>query len=477
MPSYLEIEHNHRLDRWPEIMRFKIVSIVSIVLLATLFCFRSDNLLLYIPYTFCVICLTLSIGNPRVSIFLKFLIGLFLLGNWLKVTIHGIFDYPYVEATGRFSGTIDQWERFYLFSIAISAALLSSVIINSHARRTQRINRAATLQKTSTIAFAQASIILILLIYALNWQYGFYRIGIAPELNLPFGLNAPASFLVYLGAPMLIAIIATNSVVKHKSVTRGALISVALLSLLAAIVTYSRATVAVLMLPIILGMYKTSREITGKPQSIFRFLIVIIPTVVLTLASVSVLRITVFGVEANVTRDAVNLYIFESLGLFIDRWIGAEGLMVAVSTQQSFGLFLELLVESPSAGAQGVYQNLADSQYLNLYLSNMTFLTLPGVFALLAFSGSFMIVFGGVMVICFFGVAIEQILIKTFDRQYTLQYLISGSIAFHFSQMIFPVLIIPFIIQLLVFLVLLRTLYSRPSHGARYGNHNLSQDG
>lgn len=440
-------------------MKVNAVLYTATVILATLYIFHNDVFTLYIAYTFLIILLLWAIFQPRVSTFLKFIIGFFILGNWFKITIHGIFKYPYVEATGAFSDTPEKWEKYFLFSIAIAVALIISAIATIVAPRTVGRVGSSELTMPSSKLFTQVSVLLVLLIYALNWQFGFYRIGVARSLSLPFGLNAPASFMVFMVAPMLTAIIATNSVIRHKIVTTRTLSAIAIVSMLAAITMYSRATVVIVMLPIVLGMYKKSLEINGVSQSLVALVLVTVPTVVGVLASVSLLRIIVYGGAETILRSDVDSYLYESLGLFVDRWVGAEGLMVAVSSEGSFDLFLKMLIENPANGAQSLYQNLSDSQYVSMNLQGMTFLTLPGTFAIFAFSGSLILVFFGTLLVAGFGVIIDQVAVRLFPRQYSIQLLVSCSVAYHFSQMIFPQLLYPFVVQMVFFLFGLSLFY------------------
>ncbi len=422
--------------------------------------YQSPDSPLYIVHTFLISALAYTLSKQLRSFFLLFISTLFIAGNWLKVSVHNIFLYKYVEATGSFNGSAQHWDEFFYFSISMSIALLTTVLVIDLAPKKKGFGRIKQLARTNSRMFFYISTILVIVIYLLNWRFGFYRIGVARELYLSFGLDAPASFLVYLGAPMLVAVLATNSVTKNRSVTIQSLIAIALVIILASTSTYSRASIVIVMLPIILGLYRKSKEITGQAQSITPVVFVMVPTLVLSLAFVSIARVFAYTDATTVDSDILIFYFFENLGLFIDRWIGAEGLMVAVSSNQSMDLFITMLFENPASGVNSIYQILSDSQYQHMLLVDKTFLTLPGAFALLAFSGNVLVSFIGVLLICILGVLVEQFVVQTYKSHYSLQYLISASLAYHFSQMIFPVLLIPFLIQVMFFLTLLKFFFS-----------------
>lgn len=440
-------------------MIFKITSTVTLIILALVFCIRTEGSLLYIFFSLFVVLLLPTLASSRVPIFLRFTIGLFVLGFWLKPTLHGIFEYPYVEATGAFSGEEAQWSSYFVYAIIISSALLICSIWSFSVPRAQPRLAEDVIQRSSMKIFFQVSALIIILVYMLNWKFGFYRIGVGRDLYLPYGLNAPASFMVYLGAPALLAILASDSVLRKRKVTITALLVVAVISIIAAITTYSRATILVLVFPIVLGMYRKAREVNGASQSFWGLVVVMAPTSLIILGSVSVMRILVYGGAESVTSKGLELYFYESLGLFVDRWIGAEALMVSVSSAQSIDLFLKMLMEDPSVGVKSIYQELSASQYFWLDLDNMSFLTLPGAFALLTFSGSYLVVFVGVLAICVLGVCIEWVVVKLFVGQYSLQYVFLLYLAYYLSQVIFPRLLMALIVQMVLFLGILNIYY------------------
>lgn len=437
-------------------MKFRFWSAALMTLSAVLYCINSGSSILYILYTLFSFALIQFVNNKNHNAFLKFISFLYFLGGWAKITVHGIFDYPYVERNGYFAGTPDEWNQFFSSSIIICSALIISFLLSKCLTRTQKIFPIKSQERITTDSFAKIASCFIVVIYALNWQFGFYRIGVSRELSLPFGLDAPASFMVYLVAPALAAILANDSVVKNAKVTKTALFYLSLVSIIAAIVTYSRSTVAVIMLPIAIGMYKQSRVISNKNFPIYPLFVFMGIALIVSLIAVSLQRISVYGGSVSPFDQSFEIYISESLGLFVDRWIGAEGMMVAVSSKQSIDLFLKMIFEDPTIGTSGIYQQLSLSQYYNLSLDGKTFLTLPGVFAILAFSGSFAILFFGVLLISIVGVSVDRFISRNFGGNYPLHYLISGSLAYHFSQMVFPRLFLPFIIQLAVFLIMLK---------------------
>jgi len=396
--------------------------------------------------------LLMLIADGRASGFMLMLSILFVLGNWLKVSLHYIFDYPYVEPTGSFGGTNHEWSDFHIYSAAITAALMLNTAMIRAVSKANSIN--CNYKKTGKKPrwHYSASILFILLIYYANWNFGFYRIGVARELHLPFGLNALASFLVFLGLPMLLAIQASYDVERHKTLTTRNVLLIATISIVAATTTYSRAIVMLVMMPILYGAYCQAKRNYDERLSIKPLMLFSAIALLISILVVSGVRISVYSDESALDTALLYYYLFESLGLVSDRWIGAESLMVAVASKKSLGLFIELLIENPAAGVNSIYQALSNSRYVEL--DGKTFLTLPGVFALLAFSGNFFIIFIGVTMISGIGIAIEKIMNNYFQGFVALRFIVITALAYHFSQMNYPYLLIPFLVQLLIFIKL-----------------------
>jgi hypothetical protein len=147
-------------------------------------------------------------------------------------------------------------------------------------------------------------------------------------------------------------------------------------------------------------------------------------------------------------------YAFESLGLVIDRWIGAEAIMVAVSDGgASFTLMMDLLLEDPALGNDAIYQILSGSKYESQ--DGFTFLTLPGYIGILALSGSIFLIFAGGVIVLFAGLCFERFVRWAMFRQGICIAVVCAALANALTQLSFPRLFVPFIIQLVALLLIL----------------------
>lgn len=77
----------------------------------------------------------------KFSWFYIFISVFFVLGNWLKVSIHHIFDYDYIEPIGNFSGSDEDWISFYKMACVMGAALLYTRCVDLVLPISHRVNK------------------------------------------------------------------------------------------------------------------------------------------------------------------------------------------------------------------------------------------------------------------------------------------------------------------------------------------------
>lgn len=80
-------------------------------------------------FTFLNILLIYTIRIKQKSWFYGFLASFFFLGCWLKVIVHHIFIYHYVEPSGNFTGSDIQWGEYYFTSSIFAVSLIVSRLL------------------------------------------------------------------------------------------------------------------------------------------------------------------------------------------------------------------------------------------------------------------------------------------------------------------------------------------------------------
>jgi hypothetical protein len=148
---------------------------------------------------------------------------------------------------------------------------------------------------------------------------------------------------------------------------------------------------------------------------------------------------------------------FRQLGaLVIDRWVGLEGVLAIVSyPSRDLALLANSLREDPRSGVESTYQKLAGTRYK--HSETFTFLTVPGVVALLALSGSLLCVFAGMFGIGLFVLGTEIVADRWFRNGFLLS-IIGASMAYVVCQMNFPYLTAIYFGQLWLSLVFLKII-------------------
>ncbi len=432
----------------------------SIYILAYFFgLIGAENGLLYSLYTLTVFFLIKIVFVRGFSFFFAFLTLFFVLGNWLKLTSHRIFDYDYIEPIGSFSGAQNEWDLYFQNSIVVAVAMIAAksfinlFIFNGQIEFSR--DRGRKIQKKYWLALS----FLLLSFYTLNFFVGFFRTGVGSSVSLPLGLGAGIAFMVYLGMPLVVATYVSIDLAGRKELSQPAFLTLILLGVALSISTASRASMFIQIAPVLVGIVLHSMRFQFASSMKNKLLFFGVATVI-ALVSVSLYRIVIFYESSIFDQELLEKYANETANLFVDRWIGVESMMIAASTPQaSINLFIQLLLENPSIGVDSIYQSLAGSFYS--FMSGKTFLTLPGMFAILALSGNVAVIFFGVIFIVVCGFFLERFVALMAYRRLPVVVLVSAALANAVSQTAFPRLLLPLIIQLILMLVILRVVFPK----------------
>ena len=295
--------------------------------------------------------------------------------------------------------------------------------------------------------------------YSVNSVFAFFVTGVDTRLVLPLALNAPIAFMALIGFAMAYSTYVSRDVVSKGFLDVYATLVVLTVSFVTSISMASRAAIAMQAIPILAAatyVQSTSgvRKVSLKPFILFGLVFLAV------LAVVSIYRISVFYGGGVDDSELVIYFAIESAFLTIDRWIGAEALMVAVSEpSRSMSLFFALLMENPATGVNAIYPVLSGSGYASL--DGLTFLSLPGYFGVLGLSGSLLFVFLSTFSMALFGMAFEGLITRILLRQVIPVALASAALANSLTQISFPYLVMPFVVQILALVFILRFLMVR----------------
>lgn len=442
---------------------------------------------------------TISFGAMMALLFFRprsfaytFLATFLFLGFWVKVTAHLVFDVRFLEPTGQFDGSASQWDAALgAAGIGALGATLGRVLQMSFFGRrygpTRSIADVPSWYRENRSALLVTSIVAIVLLHGLNLLYSFYQIGVVPKLVLPWHLNVPIAWLLSIGLAIWAAMLAGWEV----ALQRDATIRPWMLPLAEAVCsnsTLSRASYLFRVLPYMLAALTHRARVWQPLRARAKLLLVTLVVVgfAISLVAVSLLRVVLYpplvlppqsgpappitspgapvtpqgpsGV-ANALARNVPFAVREVQGLFVRRWIGTEGVL-AVTSHSDVGpdLFARAVVESPRMAQDSIYQELAKSQYASSDTYN--FLTVPGAMAVLAYAGSPILMFLGMLVLTALCLIYEAAAMRLIRNPFVVS-IIGLSLANSVAQMNFPYLFGVFLVEQATTILLLGAITAR----------------
>lgn len=425
---------HRRGDAWTDIRsaRFAIVTLPLLLISAIAYPAYPGSFGIYLLFDVSFIAmLLLALPAPRSHAYVFFAFMLFL-GFWSKLMFHLVYGTNFLEPTGTFSGKSAEWNR--ALGVASAAAIGVSIA------RVIQLTQAGRLRSWITAFPAPvppgyrawrrtiwiASILAMLGLNLLNFQVAFYQTGVNPTLILPLHLNVPLGWLINIGFAFWFAVLIQwefRTAPQNLAATLFAPIIEGVVSSASAL---SR---SFYIIHTVSYFFALSTQWTGARAALSRRLLVglmVLWTVcfAVSLALASWLRIHIYFLAyepavmtipaqkqvpsapipgaATATGDMTPLAkqsaINEVGRLFVQRWVGLEGVL-AVSSYPNlgFGLFSEAIRVSPKTGNASVYQVISKSQYEAS--ERFSFATLPGIVAILFYSGSLAVVVAGTMLV------------------------------------------------------------------------------
>jgi hypothetical protein len=348
-------------------------------------------------------------------------LGIFLwLGLWLKLSIHLITGEEYVEATGGFKFDSTGYDE--LLSVATVAYfavcitwILARILLKSGGVKIHpplfSNNKAHAPHKLKAIYFVA---LLILLVNLINWNYGILKIGLNPQQLLPWPSSAIVSWLLGDGFPLIIAMLLVATVLRGRYFNI-VLILVLFEAVLTSITTLSRGSVIWHAAPVFFAIFVNwgvFKKIIPR-RVVAGFLIFGLASFAASFIAANFARDVQYAARqshATVDFDGKEA-VSQVAGLVLDRWLGAEGLMVAVGhTEKSMELLLHLIVEKNEIGKPQAYQAIADSIYTGVDLDIFQTGTIPGVIGFFYLGGSILVTAFGVFSLCMGVVLIERLI-------------------------------------------------------------------
>ena len=421
--------------------------------------FLSNRHYLYIPLLFLSICILFTVQFKNGMWAYSFFSIFSVLGYTLKVGAHTLFGYPYIEPTGNFDSSYAQWNQFYVFTITIFVAILASWVFLRLLPR-----RVASLSNVMTPRFGDRGyiftiaifIVFAILLFLFNWKFRIFVTGLEPILILPFSLNAPVAFFVYIGCSLILSYLVGIHLMDTQEYKKTIFFLLLIFFSCLSISLGSRAILIMQFIPVSIAYFSVA-DIPRRTVVLYCIYSFISLVIVLTI--VSYFRISQLSDHSVEDSDFIIYYFGETILLSLDRWIGVEGVMTAVGEKTSgLALMKDLLFENPAAGTDALYQKLSGGFYQ--FRVGTNYGTIPGIGGILAHSSSSLVLFLGVLSIVMFMIIYEHIAASVLSNNKIVVSLIGVTLANHFIQLNFVRLLLPFIFQMTI-LICLIGLFSR----------------
>jgi hypothetical protein len=446
------------------------------------FLFFSTNYLLL------VLC---AIPKPRCYAY-TFFAALLFLGFWSKLSLHLVLDYPFIEPIGRFDWKAKSWDQALIVAtcgaIGVMIPRLLQLVICKRRHDAKEMGATASWVPAWYVVhrkFIWLSMALIILgLNVWNFEAAFYQIGVNPKLILPLHLNVVTGWLINIGFGLAGAIVFGWEVARESRNLTAGLLFVIAEACVSSSSALSRSIYFLRTAPyglVLAEKWKTicpmltNRElmltglaaILGMVLSLsivtwFRLQIFPATFTLTTYSESSMTSVTIAPFKDTDTKGApvnaseiravydktINLTLVQISRLFLDRWIGMEGVL-SVSAYPDVGreLLKEGLLESPTQGSSSLYQRIAGSAYRES--KDFTFLTSPGVVAALYYSGSLLMVLVGMAGVAAIMIGTEAAAARWIQNDFLLSFC-GLAMANVICQLNFPYLGLVFLMELWV---------------------------
>ena len=434
--------------------------LVVCVGLTVVTCFHyPGNVLTYVVFSICVNAL-LFLGLRRDSLFFDFFIGaLFWLGYWFKFSVRMTFlEGKFHVSVGLFDYSAADYDHsLTVVSCGVAALLLVRLLRARYVFTYLRNPPARPLaglsefyerrKKPLWIAFCA----LTLAIAVSNAYLGIYQRGLAPGTVLPFGLTGVYTWLLTFGAASISALMLDFEIKRHRAIPYM-LLALVLLETFSSNVSMLSRGMILNTGALLSGIYVAFRicGINLRPRATALMVLTVIALFAASVLLVNSLRqFELYAGREDAAQSEPNgegnaninvgRLAHDSNQLFIDRWVGIEGVM-AVSSYPQLGwrLLKEAWGERYSNFGASMYDlkiaGNVSKEYSDWMVKNRKhFITLPGVIAFFYYSGSFVVLFFAMALVGSIGAGIEYAVYRV-TGNLILCALIAFVVAYRFAQ-------------------------------------------
>jgi hypothetical protein len=425
--------------------RYGFFALILALTIAGLFQYKGQ-LYIYILFSIASNAL-LYFGFRRNAIFFDTFIGIFFwLGFWLKLTLRICFaDGAFHEAVGNFDGSGGAFDHALLvascgmFGLLAASFVRKQFIFRYPQRSGEYAHKGILIFYRNYRAIVLIGFVLLFLTVALtNISLEIYQKGEIAKTTLPFGLNGIYKWLLLFGLASVSAVILKCELIVKNEVSYLVIILSLLESFFTNVSLLSRGMILNIS-ALVYGMYVNLRASSIRlnmrvmAAAFLMFIILFVSSVFL----VNYMRSSLTFSSISSHEENANLEMSErTKSLFIDRWVGMEGVMsVSSSPKTGWDLWREAWKEKYSENVMGFYdKNLITSFYKTTDFTKKHYISLPGILAFCFYPGSFLFLFGCMFLLGLFAALIELFVFKLSGNNLILCALMAEVVAYRFAS-------------------------------------------
>lgn len=432
------------VDALIKFARYGVAILILALTIASLFHYTGH---LYVYLIFSVVSnALLYFGFRKNSIFFDTFIGIFFwLGFWLKLTIRVCFaDGAFHEAVGDFDGTGAAFDH----ALWVTTCGMLGLIAASFVRERfifQYASKSDEFSQKGILAFYQANrnpilisyVVLFLIVALTNIYLGIYQRGAITQTTLPFGLNGIYKWLLLFGLASFSAVILRcELLIKEKASYLVVILSLSE-SFLTNVSMLSRGMILNVS-ALAYGMYKSMKKASVKitPRLLVTFFLTFSILFASSVVMVNYIRTNGPNFFREGMNEGVNEGVSQAAPLFIDRWVGIEGVMAVASNPKSgWNLWQEAWKERYSENTMSFFdKNLITSPYNQTDFTKKHYISLPGIMAFFFYPGSLAFLFGSMFLLGLLAALIEMSAYKLGGNNLILCALIGEVVAYRFAS-------------------------------------------
>lgn len=400
----------------------------------------------YLGFTFAANALLVA-GFRRKAIFFDTFIGIFLwLGFWLKATLRiAFFSAQFREPTGQFDGSGGAFDN----ALIVSSCGLAAFVVASFVRERWfsypdvptpcRHSGLFGFYSTYRVFIVSAFIATVMAVAFSNVWLGIYQRGMITQTVLPYGLNGVYKWLLQFGLASISALIIRFELELNRGVSAMAVIPPLLESFLSSVSLLSRGMILnTLALTVGGWRWGSAARMRFGFRQVSIIAIFICGFFAVSVLAVNYLRMFKFDNAQMSTQVAADATLKSTSPLFIDRWVGIEGVL-AVSSSDRLGwpLWKAAWQEKFEEGRFSLYDlTFVSGHYASspINKSRNHFINLPGIVAFFYYPGSLLVLFGLALLAAWLAAGIEIMTYYLCDKNWILCSLLAQVVAYRFAS-------------------------------------------